>query len=221
MPLPPPEQSTSTAGRAAAPPEIPLRRQPVQRRSARRVEQMLDACAELISEHGSDGVTTTLIAKRAGVAVGSLYQFFPDKKAVIRALTHRYLERFVGEVTEGLRQVGDAHWWDVVDMVLDTYIRMHRELPGFADVHFGDAVDKHLLDAGRDNNSVVSAELARLITARTGLPPSEVTLPLDVAVEAADALLKLAFRRDPAGDPRVVGETKQLLRGYLASRFDG
>ncbi|HEX8865495.1 MAG TPA: TetR/AcrR family transcriptional regulator, partial [Lentzea sp.] len=49
----------------------PLRRQPVQQRSAKRVERMLEACATLIDEVGYDGVTTTLIAERAGVAVGS------------------------------------------------------------------------------------------------------------------------------------------------------
>ena len=81
----------------------PLRRQPVQQRSAKRVEQMLDASAALIDELGYDALTTTLIAKRAGVAVGSLYQFFPDKRAVVQALTQRNLERFVAAVNERLK----------------------------------------------------------------------------------------------------------------------
>ncbi|MEV4649233.1 TetR family transcriptional regulator, partial [Saccharopolyspora sp. NPDC049357] len=48
----------------------PLRRKPVQQRSAQRVEKMLAATAGLIDEVGYDGLTTTLIAERAGVAVG-------------------------------------------------------------------------------------------------------------------------------------------------------
>lgn len=55
----------------------PLRRRPAQRRSARRVERMLDACAELLDEAGYDALSTTRIAERASVAIGSVYQFFP------------------------------------------------------------------------------------------------------------------------------------------------
>src|SRR5438094_3120984 len=85
-----------------APATTSLRRRPVQQRSAKRVEQMLEACAALIDELGYDGVTTTLIAERAGVAVGSLYQFFPDKRAVVQALTQRNVEYFMTEIGKRL-----------------------------------------------------------------------------------------------------------------------
>src|SRR5699024_5343566 len=126
--------------------QAPLRRRPVQQRSARRVERMLDAASDLLNEHGYEALTTTAIAKRAGVAVGSLYQFFPDKRAVVQALTQRNLERFMAEVSMRLPGGDRQHWWDLVDALLDIYLRMHREVPGFARVHFGDVVDRRLLD---------------------------------------------------------------------------
>ena len=144
----------------------PLRRQPVQQRSAKRVEQMLDASAALIDELGYDALTTTLIAKRAGVAVGSLYQFFPDKRAVVQALTARNLERFVGAVNERLKQLGPEHWWDVVDSILDIYLEMHRSVPGFSKVHFGDIIDRQLLDETRDNNAVIVDSLTDMLSAQ-------------------------------------------------------
>jgi AcrR family transcriptional regulator len=52
----------------------PLRRVPVQGRSVARVNRMLDACAQLVDEVGYDGLTTTLLAERAGVAIGSVYR---------------------------------------------------------------------------------------------------------------------------------------------------
>lgn len=107
----------------------PLRRKPVQQRSAQRVEKMLSACAELIDEVGYDGLTTTLIAERAGVAVGSLYQFFPDKRAVVQELTLRNLDRFVRTVSARFDQLELEHWWDAVDAVFDVYLTMHREVP--------------------------------------------------------------------------------------------
>src|SRR5690606_839810 len=121
-----------------------LRRQPVQQRSALRVARMLDAAAELLDEVGYERLTTTAIAKRAGVAVGSLYQFFPDKRAVVQALTQRNLERFMSLAAERLAAVDHQHWWDVVDGLLDIYLEMHHETPGFSRIHFGDAVDPRL-----------------------------------------------------------------------------
>ena len=65
----------------AAVPEAALqemRRVPVQARGQRTVARILDAAAELFVGDGYDATTTTQIAKRAGVSIGSLYQFFPD-----------------------------------------------------------------------------------------------------------------------------------------------
>src|SRR2546423_15609817 len=107
---------------------------------------MLNASARLIDEVGYDALTTTLIAKRAGVAVGSLYQFFPDKRAVVQALTQRNLDRFMERIGERLANQDPGHWWDVVDSVLDIYLDMHRSVPGFSKIHFGDVVDRRLLD---------------------------------------------------------------------------
>ena len=197
----------------------PLRRQPVQQRSAKRVEQMLDASAALIDELGYDALTTTLIAKRAGVAVGSLYQFFPDKRAVVQALTARNLERFVGAVNERLTQLGPEHWWDVVDSILDIYLEMHRTVPGFSKVHFGDIIDRQLLDETRDNNAVIVDSLTELVATQVDRPVEDLRFAITIANEVADALLKLAFRKEPSGDEKFVAEAKYVVKGYLAARF--
>lgn len=197
----------------------PLRRRPVQQRSAQRVEKMLEACAQLIDEVGYDGLTTTLIAERAGVAVGSLYQFFPDKRAVVQELTLRNLDRFVQTVSARFEQAEMPHWWDAVDAVFDVYLTMHREVPAFSRLHFGDVVDLRLLDDSKDNNTVIAEKLTEMISGKFGIGFSDVRLPLAVAVEATDAVLHLAFRRIPTGDPNVVSEARDMVRGYLANRL--
>lgn len=197
----------------------PLRRKPVQQRSAQRVEKMLAATAGLIDEVGYDGLTTTLIAERAGVAVGSLYQFFPDKRAVVQELTLRNLDRFVRTVSSRFEQLELAHWWDAVDAVFDTYLTMHREVPAFSRLHFGDVVDLRLLDPSKDNNAVIAEKLTGLIAEEFQLDPADLALPLTVAVEAADAVLHLAFRRNPHGDQAMLAEAKDLVRGYLSNRI--
>ncbi len=197
----------------------PLRRKPVQQRSAQRVERMLEACASLIEELGYDGVTTTLIAERAGVAVGSLYQFFPDKRAVVQALTLRNLERFMANVVQRFDSAELEHWWDAVDSMFDVYVEMHRTVPAFSRLHFGDVVDTRLLDDGKDNNAVIAEGLAALISERFGRSMAELQLPVAVAIEAADGVLKFAFRRNESGDQIVVDEAKALIKGYLSTRL--
>jgi len=70
-----------------------LRRQPKQQRGKERVEKILDAAAAVFDEVGYEAATTHLIAAKAGTAIGSLYQFFPDKAAIFKAMELRHTER--------------------------------------------------------------------------------------------------------------------------------
>jgi AcrR family transcriptional regulator len=198
----------------------PLRRVPVQGRSVARVGRMLDACAELVDEVGYDGLTTTLLAERAGVAIGSVYQFFPDKRAIVQALTLRSLQVYLDRLATRLIEEDFAHWWDAVDAAIDEYIAMHRTVPGFRTLHFGDVVDIHLLDEELDNNAVIVANLAKLLIDRFAIPDAErLEFSLAIAVETADALIKMAFRRMPDGDAAVLDEAKALIKEYLHLRL--
>jgi hypothetical protein len=105
---------------------------------------------------------------------------------------------------------------------------MRRALPGFGVVDFGGggkadaglAGAEHVLDAEVDNNTAVAVRLRTLAGHLLGAGrPQDRQAALDtaarVALECADAVLKLAFRVDPDGDPVLIGECKRLLRLYL------
>ncbi len=68
------------------------RKLPKQERSRATVEALLDATAALLVEEGYPRTTTNRIARRAGVSVGSLYQYFPNKEAVVAALIERFID---------------------------------------------------------------------------------------------------------------------------------
>ena len=82
---------------------------------------------------------------------------------------------------------------------------MHRTVPGFRTLHFGDVVDVHLLDVERDNNAVIAERLAELLVDQFQLiDRARLRFALEISVEAADALIKLAFRREPNGGDEAV-----------------
>ncbi|MCW2598209.1 MAG: hypothetical protein JWM02_38 [Frankiales bacterium] len=171
---------------------------------------MLDAAAELLDAVGLDALTTSAIATRAEVSVGSLYQFFPDKHAVVESLTRRSFERF--SATLDLR--GTRDWRAAVDAVIDHYVAFSRTEQGFLVLSFGGPVGVHALDPQDDNNAVVGKALGGVLGDIA--PPDDV---LRLAVEIADAILGLAFRRDPAGDPGLVAEAKTAVKAYLAAKL--
>ncbi|MEU4952688.1 TetR family transcriptional regulator [Streptomyces lavendulae] len=202
------------------PPAHPLRRTPVQQRSADRLARILDACAELLDETGYENLSTRAVALRAGVPIGSVYRFFGNKRAMAVALAHRNLDRYADGIQKRLAVLPDAHWRPVVDAVLDEYLTMKRSVPGFALVDFGVPAPPAEGPAA-DPNDLVAARLTQLLCGHLRLvPDAELERAVLVAVEATDALVQLAFRADPAGDPAIVGETRAMMHAYLARVLD-
>ncbi|MFJ4965004.1 TetR family transcriptional regulator [Streptomyces sp. NPDC088729] len=195
-----------------------LRRAPVQQRSAERLARILDACAELLDEIGYEQLSTRAVAARAEVPIGSVYRFFSNKRALVDALALRNLDRYAERVRLRLAALPAADWRAAVDAVIDEYLEMKRTVPGFALVDFGPPAPA--ADAPDDPNRRVAARLAALLAAHLGHRPGpDLLLAVLVAVEAADALLQLAFRADPSGDAAIIGETRALVRSYLGRTF--
>jgi AcrR family transcriptional regulator len=72
---------------------VESRRKPQQRRAQQTVEAILDAVTRILKREGFDRVTTNRIAEVAGVSIGSVYQYFPDKRAIFVALHERHVEQ--------------------------------------------------------------------------------------------------------------------------------
>ena len=80
------------------------RKSPVQARSTASVDAILEATIQVLLKVGKERLTTTRVALRAGVSVGTLYQYFPNKSALLRAVLRRHL----AEVTEAVEQACEA-----------------------------------------------------------------------------------------------------------------
>ncbi|MCM2418522.1 TetR/AcrR family transcriptional regulator [Streptomyces sp. RKAG293] len=190
-----------------------LRRTPVQQRSTERLSRILDACAQLLDEAGYESLSTRAVAVRAGVPIGSVYRFFSNKRAMADALAQRNLDQYLDHVTARLAEPAATplSLEVAVEVVVDEYIAMKGATPGFELVDFG-------IPGESEPNRHVADRLLELLAGRLGLDPADAyaRLTFVISVEAADALLQLAFRTDAAGDPAVIAETKRMLRAYLA-----
>lgn len=89
--------------RAAAPSLTP-RKSPVQERSSATVEAILQAAIQVLIKDGKTRLTTTRVAQRAGVSVGTLYQYFPNKSALLQAALRRHIEEVAGAVERVCRE---------------------------------------------------------------------------------------------------------------------
>lgn len=194
-----------------------LRRVPRQARSRARLARILDVAEHVLVDEGPGALTTTRVAQAAGVSVGSLYQYLPDKEAIVEALANRYLAEF--EALMGELELRTS-WEDPVGELIDAFAARYRDRPGYRALWFGRELTPALLDADRGNKVALAAGLRRILAA-SGIPDDDA---LRVAARAgvliADALLQEAFRIDPGGDPELIAEAKRVLRLYLADVND-
>ncbi len=150
-----------------AAPILPAGRQPSQRRSRERVEKLLSTATALIAASGSDALRMSDVAQQAGVSIGSLYQYFPDKAALIRALAERYNEagrHCTATELDAVQQPDELP--GAMLRILDGYFAMFQAEPAMRDIWSGTQSDKALqaMDAedGRWHAARLAATLRRL-----------------------------------------------------------
>ncbi len=197
------------------PSSLALRAEPVQQRSADRITNLLDAAAEIIDEHGIDGLTTSDVATRSGSSVGVVYRYFPNIQSLLRALAARNMQKFTSRTFGAMAEQPDG-WMMALDSAINAYAELLRTVPGFRALGFGDVIDKRFIQPELSNNTVLAREFNELFTRQYGLVPSDdLAFDLEIIVEIADALLHRAFRYDRNGDERYITKLRGIIRDYM------
>lgn len=125
---------------------INYRKKPQQERSVQRVEQILAAARLLIGRHGVQGLKMTEIAQEAGVPIGSLYQYFPERAAIVKALFDRTAETVQEKIRESFHAVGSLEEaLDIICKVTDWYYRQFRENPADFEILIATETDRDLI----------------------------------------------------------------------------
>lgn len=200
---------------AAAP-----RRTPSQERGQRRVEAILEAAEALFAEVGYDAATTEAIAERAGASIGSLYQFFPNKRAVFDGVAARYfarVERRFGELLA--ERPARLAWPELVDRMVDGFWTFEKDDPGFTAVWLQGTLSPELFQATfRVHDLFAERVTALLDELEVPIPAARRGLVARMMVETVASMLFLARRTGGPDEPaQIVAETKRLVLAYLAS----
>lgn len=192
-----------------------VRRVPTQARSQERVERVLDAAAHVFSEVGFDAATTEGIAARAGTSIGSVYQFFPNKRALLYAIAARYAERVQRTFDDLVQREADSHWADFLDRAIDVLADFHREEPGFRAL-VRNWSSQEFLAQDEASTREFTRLTAGLLAARVPTIPAKKRLVIaTVLVETVSALLVATQRHDPKTSRTIVREYKEMLRRWL------
>ncbi len=187
-----------------------------QKRGLLRVDEILHTAGLLFAEVGYDNTTTIMIAARAGLSPGSLYQFFPNKEAIVQA--------FAAQAVEQLHQIYDNLLSSAVislplqaflDTFIDRLVAFNQKVPGYLALAFGSTISSPLALVLADLQQGVAAHLDALFAARW--PESteeERRLPLLVSYRLFLALLPLVLQSDEEQQNAIVRELKTVLYRY-------
>lgn len=105
---------------------LTARKQPRQARSRHTVDMILKATEHLLLERGWSGTSTNRIAERAGVSIGSLYQYFPNKRAVVATLADRKMELVETEVNDAITDLADLPAPEFLERLCHRVIRTYE-----------------------------------------------------------------------------------------------
>jgi AcrR family transcriptional regulator len=140
------------------------RRQPKQSRARQTVEAILDAVVRILKRDGPKAVNTNRIAEVAGVSIGSLYQYFPDKGAIFAALHQRHVEEIDRLVEKTLVQNARASLDELMRAMIEAMIDAHRQDLELYDALFGEVPQR--ADGKKDFSTRLHGAFRLAIAAR-------------------------------------------------------
>jgi AcrR family transcriptional regulator len=185
---------------------------PTQKRSRERFEKILSCAEELLLEKGSDAFRMSDIVERAGVPFGSLYQYFPDKTAIIGTLAERYnamVNEGADKVFEGMQSAEDLH--PVLCRLTDGYYEWYRKEPVLAAIWQATLADRALQDIDRYDCEYLAGLLGEAMRPFVDRDPDEIEAFSRLAITLIGAAVRYAITLDEPEAKRVLAQFKAML----------
>ncbi|GAA2454628.1 TetR/AcrR family transcriptional regulator [Actinomadura vinacea] len=188
---------------------------PQQRRSRRTRERILDAAAQVFADCGYASGTTDRIAAEARLSVGSLYQYFPNKDAILFVLVQRHMDHAAQVVRQVLAEPRPLEEW--LPALTRAVVRLHAENPGLHQVLFEQAPRPPELVLGfHEAEAEAAAAVAALLRADPALKVAEPARTARYVVAIIESLTHRFISHSPELDPEeLAGEICSIVTGYL------
>jgi AcrR family transcriptional regulator len=195
------------------------RKLPKQARSRESVEAILQAAAQVFERHGYAAGTTNRIATRAGVSIGTLYQYFPNKDAILVALVREHLAEGIAALQPHLRSLREgARFEDVLPGIVEAMVSLHSTAPTLHRVLFEET---RLPRSLRAELETLEDGLVELAAAALATDPRLFTgdprLRARVAITTIETLTHRLVLRPPRGVSmaELASEITRLVRVYM------
>jgi AcrR family transcriptional regulator len=198
--------------------QISPRKRPRQSRSQATVTAILDATARILVERGFAAASTNAVAERAGVSVGSLYQYFPNKDALVSALQARHGEQMMAVIQRALTKAMDATVADALAGLIQATVEAHGV---DADLHrvLEEQLGSMAVDALRDEYTDVMEDriVALLARHRDEITAPDLKLAAFMLMHAAHGLIHAVVRQRPKGVSlkNATQEIVAMMTAYL------
>jgi len=197
--------------------DLAPRRLPIQKRAKERVGHILDTLATLLVEKGFDGISTNLIAERAGIDVASIYQYFPNKYAVLCALAERtsarnrsYVEKYDSQIP------AEADWPTAMARLSPYLIDGMRGDPGNIAIRHAMRSRPEFCEVAKRGNELLAQSLADMMSRRGYPVDDEKLLRMGrVMVETGMAILDVVFTDNVSEADAYVHELRTLHMAYV------
>jgi len=227
-----PRRSRTSAPAALEP--AALRKQPRRRTSREIVDAIQQACMQILTREGPDALSTNRIAKVAGVSIGSVYYYFPDKRAIVDVVYRDELERALGRNQENYRRTQLRQFSELslpaalerfITAVLDRHRRMLRLDPKYYVAHLRDYDFDKILREIYPNAKTTEAWLEFLLGLHAGEVSDEgnralkAYLAMHAVMGAINAVLE--ERPDLLQEEGLVTELATLILRYFEYAGDG
>jgi len=196
------------------------RKQPKQRRASATVEAILTATARILVRDGFERASTNRIADEAGVSVGSLYQYFPNKEALVAVLMERHVREMYAVLEREIARLSSLPLRRAVQELVDLMVRAHAVEPKLHRV-FAEQVPrvgqlKRIVEVERRFEALIRDVLERL---GDRVRPRNLEMAAFVVIQAVEALTHAAvlYHPDKLGSDDFTEEVVELVVRYLAA----
>ena len=194
------------------------RKRPRQARSRDTVDAILAATARVLVKVGFDGLTTNGVAEAAGVSIGSLYQYFPNKEALVAALIEHHVEAINAAILSELARVATLPMVEAVRAVIELTIGAHAVEPALHRVLTEQVPRVGRLSRLIELDQVCHRMVASVLAARKDeLAIQDPELAAYICCTAIEAIAHRSALLAPERlkDPRLIDEATTLVTRYL------